>query len=119
MKRRHFSRAILVGLPIVSLMTVIGIDGQWNKSEAQGVGKVLRTKKYKNKDIAIEEGDELDTVVRVKIKGKTKSKDIELLKNKKNNRSVYTTGYFPFGEEFPTVDAALEDIIDLGVLDLD
>lgn len=119
MKRRQFSRAIVVGLPIVSLMTVIGIDAQWNKSEAQRVGKVLRTKKYENKDIEIEEGGELDTVVRVKIKGKKKSKNIELLKNRKNNKSVYTTGYFPFGEEFPTVDAALEDIIDLGVLDLD
>lgn len=119
MNRRQFLRAILVGLSIVSMTTVIGIDGQLNKSEAQRVGKVLRTKKYKNKDIEIEEGGELDTVVRVKIKGKTKRKDIQLSKNRKNNRPVYTTGYFPFGEEFPTADAALEDIIDLGVLDLD
>ncbi len=107
MRRRNLLRILGFSIPLSGLAFFV--------PKASGATKKVKKAFIKNKSVEfVEDSDELNTV-QVKIKGKKFDRSFQI--KKKGNKFV--TGYFPFGDEFTSVEELTAEVIESGQLDLD
>ncbi|PSB35426.1 hypothetical protein [Chlorogloea sp. CCALA 695] len=107
MKRRNLLRILGFAIPLSGVALLV--------PKASGATRKVKKAFIKNKSIEfVEDSDEPNTT-QVKVKGKKFDRSFQI--KKKNNKFV--TGYFPFGDEFTSLEELTAEVIESGQLDLD
>lgn len=114
MKRRRLLK--YVGISTIGLGLSVGslpVIAQVKK------GKQVKKYTHKTRNVEIETGGELEEqgIVNVRIN----SRGVQVTKKKTKgtfgeSKTTYTTGLFPFGDEFNTPEALVEEVIESGQL---
>lgn len=133
MNRRQFTKSLL-GLGLGSGVVLFGqqfvakvqaqVPQVSTSKSSKKTARSIKNMSYRNRNIVLEQGGDLDSlgesgIVRATVRGNRKTKVIDLRKRFKNNKLVFESDCFPFGESFDSPEQALQDAIDLGVIDLD
>lgn len=107
--RRKFLVLIsaFVATPVVLFSTQKFVKAQVVK------GRKLKITKIRNNEVQIEEGGEKGA--RITVRGNKRARSFEAVD--KGNK--YITGYFPFGEEFSSLEDLTASVIESGQLDID
>lgn len=107
MKRRNLLRILGFAIPLSGAAFFV--------PKASSATKKVIKALIKNRSVEfVEDSDEPNTT-QVKVKGKKFDRSFQI--KKRNNKFV--TGYFPFGDEFSSVEELTAEVIESGQLDLD